>query len=121
MGADASLDTTPPAQLLRAQPSGGVGCPVLDRADRALWALDAVELASGKGAMHRAKPHDGPSRVAAGDHRAMADLWFQFLRPLPHSRRLGVLVEFFKLLPKSYRNAIMWSITSPRVLKSRSK
>ena len=48
---------------------------------------DRFAKGGGKGAMHTAKPHDGPSRVAAGDHRAMADLWFQFLRPLSQSRR----------------------------------
>lgn len=75
---------------------------------------------SGKGARHTAK-QEGPSPLAAGDYRAMADLWLQFLRPLPHSRRLGMLVEFFKLLPQSYRSDVMWAATSPRILKPRPK
>jgi hypothetical protein len=57
--------------------------------------------------------------VVAGDYQAMADLWLQFLRPLPSSKRLGVLVRFFLLLPASYRSAVMWSITSPRVTKNK--
>ena len=55
--------------------------------------------------------------VAAGDHEAMASLWLQWLRPLPSSRRLAVLVKFFLMLPPSYCSAVMWAITSPRVTK----
>jgi hypothetical protein len=60
---------------------------------------------------------DGHPSVAAGDYERMASLWLQFLRPLSPSRRLGVLVKFFMLLPPGYCRDAMWSVTSPRVSK----
>jgi len=82
---------------------------------------DLFAKGSGKGARQTAKSQEGASPLAAGDYGAMVDLWLQFLRPLPHSRRTGVLVEFFKLLPQSYRSDVMWAATSPRILKPRPK
>ncbi len=65
----------------------------------------------------KAATPDGHPPVAAGDYKAMASLWLQFLRPLPRSGRLGVLVKFFMLLPPGYCSDAIWAVTSPRIVK----